>query len=56
MFHWIKKLVGWGILAGLLGYGTVTGKLIIAGCALGIILIIVIGFILIKGIFRKREA
>jgi len=56
MWHWIKSLVKIGFFVGVLSWGTVTGKWIVAGCALGIIVILVLMIWGLRTLFKKRDA
>jgi len=56
MWRLIKSLVKIGFFVGVLSWGTVTGKWIVAGCALGIIVILVLMILGLKALFKKREA
>lgn len=56
MWRLIKNFVKVGVFAGVLGWGTVTGKWIVAGCALGIIVILVLMILGLKALFKRREA
>ena len=56
MWHWIKSLVKIGFFVGVLSWGTVTGKWIVAGCAVGIIVVLVLMILGLKALFKRREA
>jgi protein-S-isoprenylcysteine O-methyltransferase Ste14 len=56
MWRLIKNFVKIGVFAGVLGWGTWTGRWIIAGCAVGIIVVLVLMIWGLRTLFKKREA